>query len=635
MKRFLCAILCGIMLISYLPAVSSAKTQDDPWSVHGQDYYGRTALASLSNSEALLFAYDQIAAGVEETAESINVYNGVSYVSKTELKMVMDAYRRDYVQHFWIGNTYSYSSYDSSRVVSVAPSYLMTGDELEAARDRFDAAVNEILSGLSTSMGEYEKELYIHDRLAERITYTSGTSNAHNAYGAIVEGQSVCEGYAEAFQYLLEREGIHSFIVTGYGYSSGSWGSHAWNYVRIDGEFYHVDLTWDDASDGGYHGYFNITDEMILEDHMINQTTYALPVCDSLDANYHVVNDSMLDSASVDKIATLLKANNYTATIYYTSDIDSFIAWYKSNILSIASEAGVSGGFSYGYSVSGKEFKLRLKPSGLSETAAYVKNDQGEHWHTSVLTAINGADGGYVKLLADSSEDIIISKDLYLDLNGFDLTGNVTVVEGATLYGMDSATNDYNCSDDYGKITNLNGNYALHHKTDKTGMNLRYLAVEENGEVSFHRFFVGVVYMSLQPSVTGVGYKAIFAGDQMVVDMLDENEAFGFELELQDNASIKLFKGKDSFVSGRKVTLRIDNFDVDNYGEAKLYAKALLKLNDGTVIESVQAQMTMRGMLEKLDKTLSIINAEQLAALKKLLEEHPLISSWDTENLYK
>lgn len=635
MKRFLCGFLSCVILLTCFPSVSFAKNQDDPWSVHAQEYYGRTALSVLSNADALLFAYDQIAAGVEETAESINVYNGIKYISRTELTMVMDAYRRDYVQHFWVGNSYSFSRFDDSRILSVLPTYLMTGDELAAARAKFEASVNEILSGISTSMGEYDKELYIHDRLAERITYTSGTANAHNAYGAIVEGQCVCEGYAEAFQYLLEREGIHSFIVLGDGYSGGSWGGHAWNYVRIDGKYYHVDLTWNDAGDGGYHGYFNITDSMILEDHRIDQASYLLPECTSMDANYHVVNGSMFDSGSADRIAALLKKNNYTATVYYTGNSDDFISWYMSNYRAIASAAGITGGFSYGYSVSGKEFKLRLKPSSVGTPVAFVLKEQEAYWLDSVSSAIEMADGGYVKLLADSAETLVVYEDLYLDLNGFDLTGSVTVAEGATLYGMDSVTNDYNCSDDYGKIINLNGNYAIHHKTDITGMNLRYLAVEKDGAVSFHRFFVGVVYMSLQPSVTGVGYKAIFAGDQMLVDMLDEKEAFGFELALQNNASVKVFKEKGSFISGRNVTLRIDNFDVENYGETKLYAKALLKLSDGTVIESVQAQMTMRGMLEKLDKTLSIINEDQLAALKILLKEHPVISSWDTKNLYK
>ena len=634
MKRFLCLLLSLAMIAGVLPILqANAKNQDDPWSVHGQDYYGRTALAKLPNSEALLFAYDQLAEGIEAANERISVYNGKNYISLDELQTVMDAYRRDYVQHFWLGNNYSISYIDSSRMLDVIPSYIMSGDTLAAARAKYDAAVNEILSGISSSMSEYEKELYIHDRLAERITYTSGTANAHNSYGAIVEGKCVCEGYAEAFQYLLEREGIHSFIVIGDGKSAGSWGAHAWNYVRIDGQYYHVDLTWDDTSDVGYHGYFNITDEIILRDHRIDTTSYELPSCDSLDANYYVKNGGMISELSVDVIVSLMKKNNNCAAIYYTGDISDAISWYKNNIGAIVSGVGVPA-TSYGWSYLGNEIVFRLVV-GNDVPIVKVKDTQGEYWFSSVSEAIGNCNGGYVMLLADSNEDLTISKDLYLDLNGFDLTGSVTVADGATLYGMDAATNDYNCSDDYGTITNLSGNYARYHKTNMTGINMRYLAVEENGVVSFHRFFAGIVYMSLQPSVTGVGYKAIFAGDYMVIDQLDEKEAFGFELKLQNNDGIELYKAKDSFVSGRKVSVRIDNFDIEQYGEAELYAKALLKLKDGTVIEGVQATMTFRTMLEKLNENLSVMNAIQFEALKRLLDEHPVIQTWNTDNLYK
>ena len=324
-------------------------------------YYGRSQLAGMTNSTALLYAYDQIAAGVAVCAESIDIYNGVDPLSKDELRMVMDAYIRDYAHHFWLGNSYSYSS-SSETVLQILPQYIMTGTELEDAQAAFDAAVEQILSGLDSSMTEFEKELYLHDVLAGMVTYEF-TDNAHNAYGALVEGKAVCEGYAEALQYLLQRAGIQSFIATGSSINPGTGvgEAHAWNYVRIDGQYYHVDLTWNDQDEYLFHAYFNQTDAIIQEDHAINETAYPLPVCDATDAMYFTGKDTYLDSYTANSVGMLLQSNGLQAQVYIPGSVDEFLSWYSSNILTIAMHSGVSGGFSYGYTWLGREVIIYLK----------------------------------------------------------------------------------------------------------------------------------------------------------------------------------------------------------------------------------------------------------------------------------
>ena len=334
-------------------------------------YYGRSQLATMPNSAALLYAYDQIAAGVEISAESIEVYNGVDALSKDELRMVMDAYRRDYAHHFWLGNGYSYSS-AATTVFSVIPQYIMSGEELENARTAFDRKVQEILSGLTAEMTEFEKELYLHDTLAGMITYEF-TDNCYNAYGAIIEGKAVCEGYAEALQYLLQRAGIQSFIATGSSINPGTGSSenHAWNYVRIDGEYYHVDLTWNDQDTYLFHAYFNQTDAVIQEDHAIGETVYALPVCDAVDAMYFTGKDTYLDSYTAASVGQLLKSNAMRVQVYIPGSVDAFISWYSSNVLSIAMNAGVSGSISYGYVSLGREVIVYLNGSCSHRSMTY------------------------------------------------------------------------------------------------------------------------------------------------------------------------------------------------------------------------------------------------------------------------
>jgi hypothetical protein len=113
-------------------------------------YYGRDQLAKLPNSEALIYAYEAIVDGIEASAASITVYNGKNPISGQEFEMVMDMYRRDYVHHFWIGNSYNMYS-DSKTVRFIEPTYIMSGDELEQAKIDFEEEAEKMLSGLDAS----------------------------------------------------------------------------------------------------------------------------------------------------------------------------------------------------------------------------------------------------------------------------------------------------------------------------------------------------------------------------------------------------------------------------------------------------------------------------------------------------
>ena len=359
-------IVCFVMLLCLVTATATVTSADSDVLSIGDpvEYYGREALSKLPNSTALLYAYDRIAEGVEASSASITVYDGVNSITTEEVKLVFSTYVRDYAHHFWLGNGYQISR-TSTTAVSVIPTYIMSGSQLEAAKAEFESAVAEMLSGITPSMSDYEKELYLHDRLAAKVTYVSDT-NAHNSYGALVDGRAVCEGYAEALQYLLHRVGIRSFIATGASYnpSTGTAEGHAWNYVQIDGEYYHTDLTWNDQEGELYHAYFNVSDALILEDHYIDPVEIALPVCDSMEANYFTGKAEYLSSYTVEAVADLLVKNGMAAHVYIPGDVNGFVSWYYGNIVDIASSAGVIGGFSYGYSGLGRELVIKLITAG-------------------------------------------------------------------------------------------------------------------------------------------------------------------------------------------------------------------------------------------------------------------------------
>lgn len=114
---------------------------------------------------------------------------------------------------------------------------------------------------------------YIHDYLVNNIKYDTDFSNEnkYNAYGALIDGEAVCQGYTNAAQLLLSAAGFESLIISG----KADGAAHAWNLVRLsDGKWYNLDVTWDDPLDyngreiGVVYSYFLISDDDISKTHI-------------------------------------------------------------------------------------------------------------------------------------------------------------------------------------------------------------------------------------------------------------------------------------------------------------------------------------------------------------------------------
>ncbi len=102
---------------------------------------------------------------------------------------------------------------------------------------------NEIISQINPDWNDEQIALYLHNWLALNCEYDyeNSTDNG-NAYGAIINGKAVCAGYARAYQYLLEKTNIPCSLI------GSDTLNHAWNLININGQNYHVDVTWDDLT---------------------------------------------------------------------------------------------------------------------------------------------------------------------------------------------------------------------------------------------------------------------------------------------------------------------------------------------------------------------------------------------------
>ncbi len=259
----------------------------------------------------------------------------------------------------------------------------------------------------------------------------------------------------------------------------------------------------------------------------------------------------------------------------------------------------------------------------------------GDRVYGSVNEAVSAANGEMVTILADTEEEIVIEQNATIDLAGHTLT-NVTVSEGATLYGVDTTTDGYDCTDGYGKITNLTGSFAVHHKTVVDGNPQRYLAVTEEDGVSFHRFYIGIQYITLKPAAVGFGYKAIYGGDEKVQASLKEEGAFGYNLWVTEDKVVTVGSNADAFVtgsSGTPRTLSLNNFDTVNYGEAPVYATVYITLADGTTITSAEYSYSMRTMVERVNKDYAKYSDVQLRAAARMILKDTTMPSWEVENI--
>lgn len=227
-------------------------------------YYG---MLSDDLKELYKQIYTNAIDGNQSFAPIVNVY----------VDQVSDAFEAVYNDHpelFWLDSTYTCKYMSDELCVGIDLSFNRTINDLESAKAEFEESVNGILSEVSQEWDSYEKERYIHDLLISRIDYNLNSDMNQSAYSALVNGSTVCAGYAKSFQYLMQRLGIPCYYST--GISEGE--SHAWNIVKLEERFYNIDLTWADTEPVTYD-YFNKTDIEFSQSHERRDLSVNLPIC--------------------------------------------------------------------------------------------------------------------------------------------------------------------------------------------------------------------------------------------------------------------------------------------------------------------------------------------------------------------
>lgn len=164
-------------------------------------------------------------------------------------------------------------------------------DEIRKVCDKFKY---DYIKG---DMTDFEKEMLIIKYLTSTVTYdeeetsffddmpvpSSLISDSFRAYGALVNHKAVCAGFAKAFELLARECDLQTMIITGTAINNkGETGSHAWNQICLDGEWYNVDITWETPIK---NEYINVTDMEFSKTHIRNDGK----VCTSTKYGHNVV----------------------------------------------------------------------------------------------------------------------------------------------------------------------------------------------------------------------------------------------------------------------------------------------------------------------------------------------------------
>ncbi len=212
---------------------------------------------------------------------------------------------------------------------SIEYTYRFTAAEMSNMNRASEAAADKILEGITDDMSDYDKLKYFHDYLIKNCKSDTEDKFANTIYGTLVNGKALCEGYAKSFSYLCNRAGIENMIVTGMTNVA-----HMWNMVKVDGNWYHIDVTWDKPEgpleelypDMVMYQFFMVTDSVIENDHVIWTVGYEPPHAYSTKENYffkenlYISSEDETDSVVEKAFAKAVSQRSSTATIKFDSN---------------------------------------------------------------------------------------------------------------------------------------------------------------------------------------------------------------------------------------------------------------------------------------------------------------------------
>ena len=216
---------------------------------------------------------------------------------------------KDHPEIFWVHNREKIykTTYSDSDYCVFTPGYTYTDSEIDEIQTAMEQSFQEVRALIPEDAGDYEKVRIVYTYVIDHTQYQTGEDDQSIA-GVFWKKSAVCDGYAGAVQYLLERLDIPCIYVD--GSTKGSTEGHAWDIVKIGQEYYYVDATNGDQPD------FLNGDAAQLEEHKTiiydylcpfpeeYEKTYTpseeltVPACTAKDLDFYVLNQGYFEDYS-------------------------------------------------------------------------------------------------------------------------------------------------------------------------------------------------------------------------------------------------------------------------------------------------------------------------------------------------
>jgi len=275
----------------------------EEWNERTEKGFDKVSINDANKKCKGLYYYDNLQPGMRqlylEIYLALSNYTDSFYicsVSPDDIDLAFNCVMGDHPEIFYV-NGYLFTKYTSSdEIIKIefTPGFTMEESKANEYKDYIKEYRDAFMKGISMSAGDYEKIKYTYEFVILNTEYNIESEENQNILSVLYNGESVCQGYAKAFQYLVSNLNIQSALVVGYVNDEEG---HAWNLVRCNGLYYYVDCTWGDSSYsvnedslpgmGINYDYLNITTDELQKTHVIDN--FALvPSCVSNKDNYYV-----------------------------------------------------------------------------------------------------------------------------------------------------------------------------------------------------------------------------------------------------------------------------------------------------------------------------------------------------------
>ena len=271
-----------LMLQIFIPVVSSSASATDILYSDSLMLFNEAELYDLSSDELEKFynVCNALASAIESRQTSVEISQ---YKISNDYLSLINKYTASKHPELTHYPSKLSSTYYPTHIVKLKWTFSYSDDEIvkmqNEYREGFNTAVKECFVA---GMSEYEMVLAAHEYLINTVSYVAKDNISHTAYGAFVRKEAVCQGYAMAFIALMDYVGITSEYV------QCSQINHAWNMVKLNNQYYHLDLTFDDpvlstssgdtiAITNPSHDYFLVSDTIIASLHGVTEWEVFIP----------------------------------------------------------------------------------------------------------------------------------------------------------------------------------------------------------------------------------------------------------------------------------------------------------------------------------------------------------------------